>query len=57
MHKKVCYDLKKSQLMLCSIFIIREFKMSIIVSVISVGSAIGAVLFSLWVVKQIFTSN
>jgi hypothetical protein len=31
--------------------------MSIITSVIAVGSAIGAVLFSIWMLKQLLSSN
>lgn len=31
--------------------------MSAIVTLVSIGSAIGAVVFSLWMVKQLFSNN
>ena len=34
-----------------------EFTMSLITTLISVGSALFAVLFSLWMVKELFASN
>ena len=34
-----------------------EEKMAMLATICAVGTAIGAVLFSLWMVKQLFTSN
>jgi uncharacterized membrane protein YciS (DUF1049 family) len=37
--------------------VIGEEKMAMIATIFAVGSAIGAVLFSLWMLKQLFASN
>jgi len=35
----------------------REKKMAMIATICAVGTAIGAVLFSVWMLKQLFASN
>ncbi|KXS32313.1 MAG: hypothetical protein AWT59_1572 [Candidatus Gallionella acididurans] len=57
MGKKLCYD--EINLIHYSMFnlVIREDKMAMITTICAVGTAIAAVLFSLWMIKQLFASN
>ncbi len=55
--KGLCYDSVCMNLLFCSIQFSREEKMAIIVDVASIGTALGAVLFALWMLKQLFTEK
>jgi hypothetical protein len=56
LRKKLCYD-ENCWIRSCVRSGYREEKMAMIATIFAVGSAIGAVLFSLWMLKQLFASN
>ena len=55
--EKLCYDSSHVDLLLCSTWFSREEKMAIIADIASIGTAAAAVVFSLWMLKQLFTSK
>ena len=54
----LCYDSSRLGLFSCSTqFSREEKKMAIIADIASIGTAVAAVLFSLWMLKQLFTGK
>jgi hypothetical protein len=54
MNQSMCYDYASYTLF---ILIIRETSMSIIATLCAVGTAAGAVFFTVWMLKQLFTGK
>jgi uncharacterized membrane protein YciS (DUF1049 family) len=55
--EKNCATMKSAGFELLYNLVTGEEKMAMITTIFAVGSAIGAVLFSLWMLKQLFASN
>jgi hypothetical protein len=57
LHKKLCYDAPSGFVVVFNPVLSGGEKMAIIATACAVGTAVIALLFSFWMLKQLFTGN